>query len=87
MRKSFKLIIATFITVLAIGFSSAQASEGRYQAYWTGKYFMILDTDNGHIWSYWGDQLMYNGRLDGDDFESPEKTKIWNQSHGKWIRK
>ena len=79
-------IIALGIAALLFGSVSAY-DEGRYQAYWNGKNYMILDTDNGHIWAYFGDTLMYNGKLDGDNFVSPEKTKIWTQSHGKWIRK
>ena len=48
---------------------------------------MILDSDKGYMWTYYGDTIMYNGRIDGDNFKSPEKTKIWQQSHGKWIKK
>ncbi|MBT3203862.1 MAG: hypothetical protein HOM14_14705 [Gammaproteobacteria bacterium] len=63
------------------------ADEGRYQAYWNGKSYMILDSDRGHMWTYFGDTIMYNGKIDGDEFKSPEKTKIWQQSHGKWVKK
>lgn len=63
------------------------ADEGRYQAFWNGKNYLIMDTDRGHMWSYFGDTLMYNGKIDGDEFQSPEKTKIWQQSHGKWVQK
>jgi len=72
------LLLASTVTI---------ADEGRYQAYWNGKSYMILDTDRGHMWTYFGDTIMYNGKLDGDDFKSPSKTKIWQQSHGKWIQK
>jgi hypothetical protein len=86
MQHRLKLITLALVTSLGMAFSNAHADEGRYQAYWTGKYFMILDSDDGNIWSYFGDQIMYNGRIDGEDFQSPEKTKIWNLSHGKWVR-
>lgn len=66
---------------------STFADEGRYQAHWNGKSYLILDSDHGHIWHYYGDTIQYNGRIDGDEFQSPEKTKIWQQSHGKWVQK
>ena len=76
-----------FITILCAIFSvSAQADEGRYQAHWNGKSYLILDTDNGHMWTYRGDTMLYNGRIAGNDFKPPSATKIWQQKHGKWER-
>ena len=84
--KSKKLL--TFVLpALLLASSVTLADEGRYQAYWNGKSYMIMDSDRGHMWTYFGDTIMYNGKIDGDDFKSPEKTKIWQQSHGKWIKK
>jgi hypothetical protein len=80
-----KLIFACLSVLLAFT-SSVSAGEGRYQAYWNGKNYLILDTDNGNMWAYYGDTIMYNGRIDGNDFISPEKPKIWTQSHGKWVK-
>ena len=78
-----------FAAIAGLVFSSSplMAGEGRYQAYWNGKSYFILDTDHGHMWNYYGDTLQYNGRIDGNDFTSPQKAKIWQQSHGKWIQK
>ncbi len=84
--KSKKLL--TFVLpALLLASSVTLADEGRYQAYWNGKSYMIMDSDRGHMWTYFGDTIMYNGKIDGDDFKSPEKTKIWQQSHGKWVKK
>ena len=82
-----KTLLTSIIALLLIASFSSYASSGRYQAYWNGKSFLILDTDHGHMWNYFGDTLQYNGRIDGSDFDSPEESKIWQQSHGKWIRK
>jgi len=77
-----RLLLATLIL-----FSSAViAGAGRYQAYWNGKSYLILDTDDGNMWTFYGDTLLYNGRLKGDDFKSPDKATLWKQSHGKWIK-
>ena len=84
----FKLAaLAGILGIAMMSLGSAHADEGRYQAYWNGKSYMILDSDHGHMWTYFGDTIMYNGRIDGDNFQSPEKTKIWTQSHGKWVQK
>lgn len=80
-------LIAFALPALLMVSTLADAAAGRYQAYWNGKSYMILDSDKGYMWTYYGDTIMYNGRIDGDNFKSPEKTKIWQQSHGKWIKK
>jgi hypothetical protein len=36
------------------------------------------------MWTYFGDTIMYNGRIDGDEFHSTDEPRIWQQSHGKW---
>ena len=74
------------LALLALSSTAAIADEGRYQAYWNGKSYMILDTDRGNMWTFYGDTLVYNGRLDGDDFESPDKASIWKQNLGKWVK-
>lgn len=84
--KLTRLCFAAIAGLMLIS-TSVIAGEGRYQAYWNGKSFFILDTDHGHMWNYYGDTLQYNGRIDGNDFASPEKAKIWQQSHGKWVAK
>jgi len=80
-------LIALTLPALLMASTVTDAAAGRYQAYWNGKNYMILDSDKGYMWTYFGDTIMYNGRIDGDNFKSPEKTKIWQQSHGKWIKK
>jgi hypothetical protein len=88
MKKTINSLLAATISVVLLGTSAtALAGEGRYQAYWNGKSYMILDTDHGHIWNYYGDSIQYNGRIDADEFVSPEKAKIWQQSHGTWKQK
>ncbi len=84
---NIKKLITLILPALLIASTVTLADEGRYQAYWNGKSYMILDTDRGHMWTYFGDTIMYNGQIDGNDFQSPDKTKIWQQSHGKWVRK
>lgn len=74
------------LALLVLSSTAAIADEGRYQAYWNGKSYMILDTDRGNMWTFYGDTLVYNGRLDGDDFESPDKASIWKQNLGKWVK-
>ena len=78
----------TALTIIAITMLTAvapvQANEGRYQAHWNGKSYLILDTDSGHMWTFHGNSMLYNGRIDGGDFEPPEKPKIWQQNHGQW---
>ena len=83
----FKKLIALLLPALLLISTITFAESGRYQAYWNGKNYMILDTDRGFMWTYFGDTIMYNGRIDGDDFSSPDKTKIWQQSHGRWVLK
>jgi len=82
-------LVAQLTTLLAFAFfsHSALADEGRYQAHWNGKSYLILDSDAGHMWTYYGDSIIYNGRIKGDEFESPDKAKIWSQSHGIWKQK
>ncbi len=82
-----KKLLAFTLPALLMASTVTIADEGRYQAYWNGKSYMILDSDRGHMWTYFGDTIMYNGRIDGDEFKSPAKTKIWQQSHGKWVQK
>ena len=82
-----KKLLALILPALLMTSTVTIADEGRYQAYWNGKSYMILDSDRGHMWTYFGDTIMYNGKIDGDNFKSPKKTKIWQQSHGKWIQK
>ena len=84
---NLKKPVFALLTCLMFASGPLLAGEGRYQAYWNGKSFFILDTDHGHMWNYYGDTLQYNGRIDGNDFTSPEKAKIWQQSHGRWIQK
>lgn len=79
-----KTLLATILGTIFMTSTAVQAGEGRYQAYWNGKSYLILDTDHGHMWNYHGDSIMYNGRIDGDDFKSPEKARIWKQHHGTW---
>ena len=87
MKGTVKYLIAASLLGAAALSTPVQADEGRYQAYWNGKSYFILDTDHGHMWNYFGDTIQYNGRIDGDDFVSPIKAKIWQQSHGKWVEK
>ena len=86
MKKS-NMILALRSTAVLLTSNAVLADEGRYQAHWNGKSYLILDSDHGHMWTYYGDSIQYNGRIDGDDFKSPEKSTIWQQSHGKWIKK
>ena len=81
------LLLLTAGSILTSVTSTVQADEGRYQAHWNGKSYLILDTDNGHIWTYHGDSILYSGRISGSDFNPPEKVKIWQQKHGKWEKK
>jgi hypothetical protein len=85
MMKKIKPFLAagTLVSILIIG-NTVSADEGRYQAHWNGKSYLILDSDNGHMWTYFGDSIIYNGRINGDEFKSPEKAKVWVQSHGTW---
>jgi len=87
MMKTFKkLALSTFIAISLLSLGTSQASEGRYQAQWNGKSYLILDTDNGHMWTFHGDSILYNGRIDGDEFVPPKQPTIWQQNHGKWIK-
>ena len=84
---NFKKLAACAVVIISMfNLGTLQASEGRYQAHWNGKSYLILDTDNGHMWAYHGDSILYNGRIDGDEFEPPKESKIWLQKHGNWIR-
>jgi hypothetical protein len=85
--KKLTVLTALVSTAVLLTSNLLLADEGRYQAHWNGKSYLILDSDNGHMWTYFGDSIQYNGRIDGNDFESPEKSTIWQQSHGKWIKK
>ena len=82
-------VLSNTMVILTLVMSStlATAGEGRYQAHWNGKSYLIVDTDNGHMWTYHGDSLLYNGRIDGDEFEPPEKAQIWQQQQGKWKKR
>ncbi len=86
MKLKLKTLIFTLMAALTLVSTTGYAGEGRYQAYWNGKNYLILDTDNGHMWAYFGDTMMYSGKIDGDDFISPDKPKIWTQKHGKWVQ-
>ena len=81
----FATLTLTLITFLIA--TAGQADEGRYQAHWNGKYFLIVDTDKGHLWTYHGNTMLYNGRVVGDEFEPPEKPQIWEQKHDTWSRR
>jgi len=87
MTNNIKSLLTGLIAAAFLLSTSVQAGEGRYQAHWNGKSYLILDSDHGHMWTYFGDSISYNGRIDGDDFESPAKAKIWTQSHGTWKQK
>lgn len=79
-------LISVVASVALFSAKLVEAGEGRYQAHWNGKSYLILDTDQGHIWSYHGDTMLYSGRVDGDEFEPPMQKQIWNQNQGKWTR-
>lgn len=79
-------IVTAAVIIVGILTSSAYA-EGRYQAHWNGKSYLVIDSENGHLWTYHGDSIVYNGRVDGDEFEPPEAAQIWQQRHGKWSKK
>jgi hypothetical protein len=81
-----KVLILSFISALLLFTTTVDAKEGRYQAYWNGKNYLILDTDDGYMWTYFGDTMMYNGKIDDDNFISPKEPNIWNQKHGKWVK-
>lgn len=87
MKLNIKIFLSLSLLASTLISTSTLADEGRYQAHWNGKSYLIMDSDNGHMWTYFGDTIQYNGRINGDEFESAEKTKIWQQSHGKWIKK
>lgn len=87
MKLKINKFVLLAASALLLQSTASIAGEGRYEAYWNGKSYLILDSDHGHMWVYYGDTMQYNGRIDGDDFKSPEKAKIWQQSHGKWILK
>ena len=75
------------ITIFILLTSTAiQAVEGRYQAHWNGKSYLILDSENGHIWTFEGDAMTYSGRVDGKDFIPSESTNAWKRDHGRWQR-
>ena len=72
--KKLNVIVALMSGAILLGSNAVLADEGRYQAHWNGKSYLILDSDHGHMWTYYGDSIQYNGRIDGDDFQSPEKS-------------
>lgn len=87
MIKNFKkLALSSFIAISLLNLNTLQAGEGRYQAHWNGKSYLILDTDKGHMWAFHGDSLLYNGRIDGDEFDPPKEPVIWQQKRGNWTR-
>lgn len=73
-----------FLLALALFGLSGPALAERYNAYWDGKEFLILDSESGHMWSYQKGTLAYNGRIDGDEFVPPKQIQIWNQYRGQW---
>lgn len=79
-----KTLIAAIATFTLLASTTSAAAAGRYQAEWNGKSYLIIDTANGNLWTFQGDSMIYNGRIDGDEFEPPELPQIWQQSHGKW---
>ena len=81
----FAALTLTLATLLMV--TPSQAREGRYQAHWNGKSFLIVDSEKGNLWTYKGNTMLYNGRIDGDEFEPPESPQIWEQKHGKWTRR
>ncbi len=82
----FFLSLLTIITLLS-GSNPAFAGENRYQAHWNGKTYLIVDSDDGHIWTFSNDSMIYNGQVDGDQFNPPETPQIWQQKHGRWTQK
>lgn len=82
--KKTTLFLSAFIAVFIS--TSSFAASNRYQAHWNGKSYLIVDSDNGHLWTFQGDRMLYNGQLDGADFEPPEDPQIWRLKHGKWKR-
>ena len=74
-----------FVLLVTILFSATSfASANRYQAIWNGKSYLIIDSDNGHLWTFRGNSMIYNGQVDGDEFNPPEVPQIWQLKHGKW---
>jgi len=74
------------VLLISIGFSQAAIAAERYQAHWNGNEYLILDSSQGHMWTYKKGNLVYNGQLDGDEFEPPARPQIWNQFRGKWTQ-
>ncbi len=87
MKTRLLALITLLPAIAMLSSPSVLADEGRYQAHWNGKSYLIMDSDKGHMWTYYGDTMIYNGRINGDQFESPDKAKIWSQSHGTWKQK
>ncbi len=83
--KLFSVLLTT--TILLLSISAAHAASNRYQAHWNGKSYLIVDSDDGHIWTYRNDSMIYNGQIDGDTFTPPESPQIWQQNHGRWTQK
>lgn len=82
-----KFINLVFAILLTVVFSSASyAAANRYQAIWNGKTYLIIDSDNGHMWTFRGNSMIYNGQVDGDEFNPPEVPQIWQLKHGKWTK-
>lgn len=86
MSPDSKIFATAIATLSLVAFTSIQADEGRYQAHWDGKSYLILDSDHGHMWTYTGNSMLYNGRIDGNEFEPPQNPKIWHQNHGQWTK-
>ena len=79
MKKKLTIIlIACFLS------SASFADENRYQAHWNGKSYLIIDSDEGYLWTLRNDSMIYNGQVDGSQFVPPEVPQIWQQRHGKW---
>ncbi|MBL7003805.1 MAG: hypothetical protein ISR69_07265 [Gammaproteobacteria bacterium] len=82
-----KKIIITTLAILTLLLSTTSfAGSGRYEAIWNGKSFLIVDSEDGHIWTFRGDTMIYNGQVDGNDFEPPLSSQIWQLKHGKWTK-
>lgn len=82
-----KTILISLLLVASTVSSIAHAASNRYQAHWNGKSYLIVDSDSGHMWTFQGDRMIYNGQVDGEEFEPPAIPQIWQLQHGKWSKK
>lgn len=81
-----KRLTLTATLVACLLSSSAFAGENRYQAHWNGKSYLIIDSDDGHLWTLRNDSMIYKGQVDGDQFIPPKSPQVWQQLHGKWSK-